>query len=251
MKIQIRTIDSIVPYAKNPRKHSKASVDKIARSIQEFGWKQPIVVDTEGVIVMGHGRLAAAKQLGMTEVPVHIADDLNPAQIKALRIADNRVQEESEWDYTALKLEVLDLKLEEVDLSVLGFDSNEFDAFMVGEGELAGGDELPAEGEIEARSKLGDLWQLGDHRLMCGDSTDAAAVARLLEGISPHLMVTDPPYGVNYDPSWRSKYIKNHPLKGSVGKVENDHQADWAVSYSLSGCSVIYIWHSQKMVLKF
>src|SRR6266567_6144851 len=176
-------IEKPIPYARNSRKIPQRAVDKVAASIREFGWRQPIVVDREGVIIVGHTRLLAAQKLGLKEAPVHVADNLTPAQVRAYRLLDNRSHEESAWDEDLLGLELLDLKGMGVDLDLTGFDSDEIDELLAranGEG-LTDEDSLPEVPETPV-SVTGDLWVLGQHRLVCGDATLAASYDRVLAG---------------------------------------------------------------------
>ena len=199
MEIQTVGIDEVVPYAKNPRKND-AAVDKVAGSLKEFGWRQPIVVDAEMVVIAGHTRLAAARKLKLAQVPIHIATDLTANQIKAYRIADNRVSQEAKWDDDLLALELADLDLENYDLGLTGFDDDELAALMaeaVTEG-LVDEDQVPPEPETPV-TVLGDIWQLGRHRVMCGDSTSIDAVDTLLDGHTPDMVFTDPPYNVAFN----------------------------------------------------
>jgi DNA modification methylase len=202
MKIALVDIKRVVPYARNPRKNA-AAVANVAASLKEFGWRQPIVVDSEMVIVVGHTRYLAAQQLGMDKVPVHVAEGLSPAQVKAYRIMDNRSHEDSEWDDSLLALEITDLKDEDFDLELTGFDEDELSeklaAGIVGTAGLTDPDDVP-EPPDEAITQPGDLWVLGDHRLMCGDSGNPADLDRLLAGASIHLVNTDPPYNVKVEP---------------------------------------------------
>ena len=199
MDIQTVGIDEVIPYAKNPRKND-AAVDKVAGSLKEFGWRQPIVVDAEMVVIAGHTRLAAARKLKLDQVPIHIATDLTANQIKAYRIADNRVSQEAKWDDDLLALELADLDLENYDLGLTGFDDDELAALMaeaVTEG-LVDEDQVPPEPETPV-TVLGDIWQLGRHRVMCGDSTSIDAVDTLLDGHTPDMVFTDPPYNVAFN----------------------------------------------------
>jgi DNA modification methylase len=238
MKVETAAIETVVPYARNPRKN-EAAVAKVAASIKEFGWRQPIVVDSEMVIIAGHTRLGAARMLGMTNVPVHIAKDFTPQQIKAYRIADNRVGQEAEWDEDLLRLELLDLESLDFDLSETGFDDDELAALMadIEEG-LTDPDDVPDAPE-EPVTVAGDVWLLGKHRLVCGDSTDADDVAKCMNGVEPHLMVTDPPYGLGLDASWREDALGG---KRADGKVENDDRADWREAWALFPGDVAYVW---------
>lgn len=198
MQIQTVDIETVIPYAKNPRKN-EAAVDKVAGSLKEFGWRQPIVVDAEMVVIAGHTRLAAARKLGLKEVPIHTATDLTANQIKAYRIADNRVSQEAKWDEDLLALELADLDLENYDLGLTGFDDDELAALMaeaVTEG-LVDEDQVPPEPETSV-TVLGDIWQLGRHRVMCGDSTSIDAVDQLMESRPADMVFTDPPYGMSY-----------------------------------------------------
>jgi DNA modification methylase len=203
MDIKTVDIEKIIPYAKNPRKND-AAVGKVAASLKEFGFRQPIVVDAEMVVIAGHTRLAAARKLKLNQVPIHIATDLTANQIKAYRIADNRVSQEAKWDDDLLALELADLDLENYDLGLTGFDDDELAALMaeaVTEG-LVDEDQVPPEPETPV-SVLGDIWQLGRHRVMCGDSTSIDAVDQLLIAEKIDLILTDPPYGIGYGGSMK------------------------------------------------
>jgi DNA modification methylase len=198
MKIEMRPIDLIKPYPQNPRVND-AAVDAVVASLKEFGWRQAIVVDDEGVIVVGHTRHKAALKMGLTEVPVHVATDLSPAQARAYRIADNQTASIAEWNADLLGLELAGLKEMEFDLTQLGFDADEL-ARLTGT-EVSPGlsdpDETPEPPE-DAITQPGDLWLLGDHRLLCGDSTKSEDVERLMDGARATLCATDPPYLVDY-----------------------------------------------------
>ena len=200
MKVEMRPIANIKPYVNNPRVNDPA-VDVVATSIREFGFRQPIVVDTEGVIVCGHTRFKAAQKLGLAKVPVHVAKDLTPAQIKAYRIADNKSAELAEWDMELLPLEIRGLQEMDFDLEVLGFDADEL-GILLAPAEVEGltDADLVPEPPAEATTRRGDLWLLGDHRLLCGDSGSTEDVDRLLDGQPIHLVNTDPPYNVKVEP---------------------------------------------------
>lgn len=201
MKIQKVAIDKVIPYERNPRKN-EAAVAKVADSLNEFGWKQAIVVDSEMVIIAGHTRLLAAKQLGMKEVPILVADDLTPAQVKAYRLADNRTHEESEWDKAALAIELGELGDLDYDLRYTGFDPEEIKGLKAlaeaVENGLKDEDDCP-EVAAEPVSRLGDIWLLGRHRVMCGDSTRIDQVEQLIAGSLADMVFTDPPYNVDYE----------------------------------------------------
>ena len=188
MNIQTKQLAEIKPYERNPRKNDEA-VKYVAESIKQFGFKVPIVVDKDGVIVAGHTRYKAAKKLNMTEVPCIVADDLTDEQIKAFRLADNKVAEKAEWDFDLLDIE-LDGILE-IDMESLGFEFEEEETEPAEVEE----DDFEAELPEEPKAKLGDIYQLGRHRLMCGDSTDKETVAKLMDGARADMVFTDPPYG--------------------------------------------------------
>lgn len=200
MQIETWPIDRPQPYDKNPRLNDDA-VEAVARSIQEFGFRQPIVVDEDGVVIIGHTRLKAAKKLGLTEVPVHVARGLAPEKVKALRLADNKTAELAEWNLELLPIELAELQGMDFDLGLLGFDQDEL-AKLLDPGAqdgLCDSDEIPLPPD-EAITKPGDLWILGDHRLLCGDSSKPADLDRLLDGQPIHLCNTDPPYNVKVEP---------------------------------------------------
>ena len=187
MQIIEKNIKELIPYEKNPRKNDQ-SVDKVANSIKEFGFKVPIVVDKNNIIVCGHTRYKAAKKLKLAVVPCVVADDLTEEQIKAYRLADNKVGEDSEWDIDLLGEELDDIL--DIDMSDFGFDlSEEEEEIEVIE------DEVPE--DVEPVAKMGDIWQLGRHRLMCGDSTSVTDIDKLLNGVHCELYLSDPPYGVD------------------------------------------------------
>lgn len=194
MEIEYWDIDKLVPYARNPRKNDDA-VPKMAGLIKEFGFKVPVVIRSDGEVIDGHLRLKAARQLGMKEVPVVLADEWTPAQVKAFRLAVNRSAEWAEWDDDLLKLELDDLKLEDFDLDLIGFEDVALDDG--GTEGLTDPDEVP-EMQEKPVTRQGDIWLLGKHRLMCGDSTDAGSVALLMAGEKADMVFTDPPYGVSY-----------------------------------------------------
>ena len=200
MKIELWNINRVKPYENNPRINDDA-VDAVAASIREFGFRQPIVVDTEGVIIVGHTRYKAALKLGLEKVPVHVAKDLTPEQIRAYRIADNKTAELAEWNYDLLPIELSQLGEAGFDLQLLGFDQDELAQLLdpgVKDG-LTDPDDVP-EPPDAAITQPGDLWILGDHRLLCGDSSKPEDVDRLLGGNPIHLVNTDPPYNVKVEP---------------------------------------------------
>ena len=194
-------VSELTPYARNARTHSPAQVAQIAASIREFGWTNPILVDGERGVIAGHGRLLAARQLGMTKVPTLELSHLTPAQRRAYALADNRLALSAGWDEDLLRVELAELGAEGFDLALTGFDEVEIASFLAEPSSgLTDPDAVPSPPEVPV-SRLGDVWILGRHRLVCGDCTDAAVVEAVLAGVRPHLMVTDPPYGVAYDPA--------------------------------------------------
>ncbi len=244
-RIEMRPVDQLVPYAKNARKHPKAQIDKIAASMREFGFNAPVLVDGNGVLIAGHGRVMAAKQAGYTEVPVVPLEHLSDAQRRAYIIADNRLAEDATWDEALLAEEMKSLADEgAVDLSLIGFEMGELDKILgrlQSGGSVDGEDDTPDVPTVPI-SRAGDLWQMGQHRLICGDSTSAASVSRLLNGVVPLLMVTDPPYGVEYDPKWRTE--AGYGSAGQAnGVVQNDDRADWREAWALFPGDVAYVWH--------
>jgi len=191
MQIVEKKVTELKAYEKNPRKNEKA-VAPVAESIKEFGFKVPIIIDSDGVIVAGHTRVSAAKKLGMKSVPCIVADDLTPDQIKAFRLADNSTAQIAEWDLSLLKDELMDL---DFDMSLFGLEKEIKDIERIFAPEIIE-DEVPEVDEKNIITKLGDIWQLGRHRLMCGDSTDALNYKHLTQGVKADLVFTDPPYGM-------------------------------------------------------
>lgn len=215
MQITEVAVEALIPYAKNSRTHDDAQVAQIAASIKEFGWTNPILVDGDKGIIAGHGRLMAARKLGMTKVPVIELKDMTEAQKKAYVIADNKLAMNAGWDNEFLTLELKDLEEEGFDLSLTGFDDKELDALLnVIEGTegLTDEDDVPEVPE-EPKTKLGDIYILGNHRLMCGDSTSIDAVEKLMDGNKVDLVFTDPPYNVAFNGrSGKHDVIKNDNL---------------------------------------
>jgi len=194
--IELRNIDTIIPYDKNPRINDNA-VDAVAASLKEFGFRQPIVVDKDGVIVCGHTRYKAALQLDLKKIPVHVATDLTPEQIKAYRIADNKTADLAQWDYEILPIELSELMDAGFDMNLLAFDEKELVKLL--DTDVTQGNTDPdavPEPPDEAITQPGDVWILGNHRLMCGDSSSEADLDTLLDGKTIHLVNMDPPYNV-------------------------------------------------------
>jgi len=214
----------------------------MAASIQEFGFKIPILARSDGEVVDGHLRLKAAQKLGLNEVPVILCDEWTPAQVKAFRLLVNRSVNWAEWDEELVALEIEELRAVDFDLSLTGFDRLEIDEFLFRTDNDEGADsDLP---EVPQRpvTAPGDIWICGEHRVLCGDSTSVDAVAALLRQASPTLMVTDPPYGVDYDPKWRERAGLGHQRQ--TGTVSNDQQVDWSIAYQLFSGNVAYVWHA-------
>lgn len=264
VSIAFRPIDGLIPYARNSRTHSDAQLAQIAASIEEFGFTNPVLADAKG-IVAGHGRVMAARQLYAAgrslrlpggqaipaySVPVIDCTGWSDAQRRAYIITDNQLALNAGWDADLLKLEALDLQADGFDLSLLGFDEATLTGLLAPpatEGQTDP-DEVPAV-PVEPVSRPGDLWVMGGHRLLCGDSTSADDVARVLGGVKPLLMVTDPPYGVEYDASWRDKALGGRPGGRATGKVKNDDKADWTEAWALFPGDVAYIWHGEKQLV--
>jgi DNA modification methylase len=239
--VEYRPAASLIPYARNARTHSEAQVAQIAASIREFGWTNPILVDADNGVIAGHGRLLAARKLGMADVPVIVLAGLSEAQKRALVIADNKLAMNAGWDSDLLAIELGDLQGLGFDLALTGFDEDELLALMSpGNAGLTDPDDIPELPE-QPVSVRDDVWIMGRHRLICGDSTDADDVAKVLAGVKPNLMVTDPPYGVEYDPAWRRKLGDGKDL--ATGKVLNDDRADWREAWTLFPGDVAYVWH--------
>lgn len=251
LQITYRPIESLIPYARNSRTHSEAQVAQIAASIKEFGWTNPVLIDADGGIIAGHGRIMAGRKLGIKEAPCIVLDNLTEAQRRAYVIADNKLALNAGWDVELLKIELADLKALDFDLSLTGFDPGELGNLLADKTEGLTDEDAVPEAPARAVSVLGDTWVLGKHRLRCGDSTSATDVETLLAGVKPHLMVTDPPYGVEYDANWRNEAARksegmgNRAIgAGAVGRVLNDDRADWKEAYDLFPGDVAYVWHA-------
>jgi DNA modification methylase len=274
MEIIYLPIDTVIPYARNPR-HNASAVDKVVASIAEFGFKQPIVVDIDCTIIVGHTRWLAAKKLDFKEVPVLVATDLTPQQIAAYRIADNRTAEYSSWDDALLGLELQALQDAEYDLDVLGFSERELHDLLLLNQAAADTDEdtCPALAETSI-CKPGDVWLMGEHRLMCGDSTSVTALDTLMAGSWADMVFTDPPYNVDYRPedrpvagvsrTQRGKQATGRPRSqhSALGGIRNDKmrpdefltflRSTFAASITaLKGGGAIYVCHADTAGLLF
>ena len=206
-------IDKLIPYARNARTHSKEQILQLRASLREFGFINPVIVDKDLNIIAGHGRILAAKEEGVKKVPCVFVEHLSEAQKRAYIIADNRLALNAGWDAEMLSVELADLHCEDFDISLLGFDDVELNK-LFGDVDNVQDDDFDVEAELNkpAISQLGDVWELGRHRLVCGDSTKADTFTLLMDGMQANLVVTDPPYNVNY--------------QSSAGKIKNDNMAD-------------------------
>ena len=198
LEVTYRPIESLIPYARNSRTHSDAQVAQIAASIKEFGWTNPVLIDAEGGIIAGHGRIMAGRKLGIKEAPCIVLDGLTEAQRRAYVIADNKLALNAGWDIDLLKIELSDLKALDFDLSLTGFDPGELGNLLADKTEGLTDEDAVPETPARAVTVLGDVWVLGKHRVMCGDSTSVDAVERLCDGRKADMVLTDPPYGVSF-----------------------------------------------------
>lgn len=245
MKLETVAIDSLSLDPANLRKHSARNLDAIGASLRRFGQQKPIVVNAQNVVLAGNGTLTAARAIGWKEIKI-VRSELAGTQATAFGIADNRSAELAEWDDNLADV-LASLKAEDFPLSDIGFDEADLKELVKepepsdtdAEPQIDKAEELRAKWGVEA----GQIWQLGDHKIACGDSTSAEVVARLLGDEKPHLMVTDPPYGVEYDASWRQK-AGLAGLGTATGKVLNDDKTDWREAWALFPGDVAYIWHS-------
>lgn len=246
-KVERRCVADLVPYARNARTHSAEQVDQIAASIREWGWTTPVLVDETGGIIAGHGRVLAAQKLGIKDVPAMTATGWTEAQKKAYVLADNKLALNAGWDNDLLKVELAELAGLDFDMPLLGFSDDEL-ANLLNDptAGLTDPDEVP-EPPVNPVTVEGDVWILGSHRIICGDSTSADVVAKVLGPVKPHLMVTDPPYGVEYDATWRGKAGHANLGKNRTGIVEHDDRADWRDSWALFPGNIAYVWHGGLM----
>lgn len=249
-KTERRPVGELLPYARNARTHSDAQVAQIAASIKEWGWTSPVLIDEDGQIIAGHGRVMAARKLNLTEIPVMVATGWSEAQKKAYVLADNQLALNAGWDMDLLKIEVGELDSEGFDLDLIGFDDKVLAGLLADPTEgFTDPDDVP-ETPVNPVTVLGDVWIMGNHRIICGSSTEADTVSKLLGSVKPHLMVTDPPYGVEYDADWRNnaKRADGTVIGGkAVGKVLNDDKADWREAWALFPGDVAYVWHAGNM----
>jgi DNA modification methylase len=243
-KVERWPIDRLVPYVRNARTHSDEQVAQVAASIREWGWTNPVLVGEDGGIIAGHARVLAGRKLGLAEVPVMLAAGWSEAQKRAYVLADNQLALNAGWNPELLRLELGELAGLDFDLGLIGFDEAQLAALTGSNPGLTDPDEVPEPPAVPVAQR-GEVWQLGRHRLACGDATSADDVARVLAGVQPHLMVTDPPYGVDYDPDWRSKTpgLWTSGQHVAAGKVDNDSRSDWREAWALFPGDVAYVWH--------
>ena len=255
--IKLWLIDRLIPLARNPRTHSEAQIAQIGASIAEFGFNNPILVDTQAGIIAGHGRLLAARKLGLTEVPVIVLDHLSETQKRAYIIADNQLALNAGWDEDLLRVELAALQAEDFNIDLIGFDDRDL-AQLMADQDVDDQANLVPEAPAIPVTVPGDLWLCGKNRVLCGDSTDGAVVSRLLGGKRPFLMITDPPYGIELDSEWRDRAGLNGcgPAEASYMKrtaghtetsISGDTRADWSDAFALvPSLEVAYVFHASK-----
>jgi hypothetical protein len=261
IRIELWPIDRLIPRANNPRTHSREQVARIAASIREFGFTNPILVGADNDLIAGHARLLAAEKLAMKEVPVIVLKHLSPAQRRALVIADNQLAiSGAAWDEELLRIELAILHEEDYDLSLVGFDDIELQRLLEAQDAAPGLIDEDAVPDVQPDpvAKLGDLFILGNHRVICGDCTQPDVVARLLGDAKPLLLITDAPYGIELDSEWRDRaglnscgpaeasYMKKHRTEGHTETtISGDTRADWSEAYELvPSLQVAYCWHA-------
>jgi DNA modification methylase len=241
-------LSRLIEYARNPRKNDHA-VDKVAAAIREFGFRVPIVAKSDGTIIDGHLRFKAARRLALDTVPVLLADDMTPEQIKAFRISVNKVAELAEWDDELLALELSELREADFDLNLIGFDEDELDNLLksMGEesGELLGDEDEVPEAPTQPVTVLGDTWLLGRHRVKCGDSTSITDADALMNGAKASMVFTDPPYGVEYQSNMRTKSQKFDVL------ANDDKFLDITPIIEIYSSGWVFIWTSWKVQTKW
>ncbi len=232
LTVELWPLDRLLPYAANARTHDEAQIAQIAASIAEFGFNAPCLVDDRGILIAGHGRLLGARKLGLTEVPVICLGHLTEAQARAYRIADNRIAENSQWDEAMLAAEMARLHEENVDLSLLGFGDDEIDDLLNTDDGTEGNTDDDAVPEIpaEPKTKPGDIYVLGNHRLLCGDSTVLTNVKKVLDGALADMVFTDPPYNVDYGNAAKDK------MRGNDRRIMNDNLGEGFEKFLYDAC---------------
>jgi DNA modification methylase len=254
MNIELRSIESLQPYSRNPRRNDHA-VQQMMASIREYGFKIPLLVRSDGEVIDGHLRLKAARELQLEQIPVILCDEWTQAQVKAFRLLVNRSATWADWDEQLLAAELAELSALDFDLGLTGFDGKEIDDLLVAPDEEEA-DVVPPLPEIPI-SRAGDLWVCGSHRVLCGDATSQPAVTRLLGDRQPILMVTDPPYGIELDSEWRDRaglngcgpaeasYMKRRTEGHTHTSISSDTRADWSAAFELvPNLQVGYVWHA-------
>jgi DNA modification methylase len=259
IQVELWPIEKLIPRDNNPRTHSREQVAQIAASIQEYGWTNPILAEPDGVLLAGEGRLLAARKLKMKEVPVIPLGHLTLAQRRALVIADNQLALNAGWDEEMLRIELAALHDEDYDLDLLGFEDIELQRLLEAQENAPGLTDEDAVPDVQPDpvSRPGDLWLLGNHRLICGDCTRPEVVARLLGDAKPVLMATDPPYGISLDSEWRDRaglngcgaaepsYMKHRTEGHTNTTISSDTRADWSEAFELvPSIQVAYVWHA-------
>ncbi len=246
-------IDKLIPSNSNPRTHNDEQIDQIANSFQEFGFVNPIVVDKDYNVIAGHGRLLAAKKIALKYVPCIVVEHFTNPQKRGYLIADNQIALNASWDDDLLDEELKKLALEDFELGLLGFEDDflkniidDSPGYHAGEDDV--GEILDSDSVI---TQKGDIWLLGEHRVMCGSSTDKSDVNHLIGDRNPFIMITDPPYGVSYDAGWRADqkyFVSRKIIEGSncqkADPIQNDDICDWTEAFSLFGGDVAYVWHA-------
>ena len=247
LKIIYKEVDELIPYVNNPRNNTNA-VDAVASSIKNFGFKNPIVIDDGNEIINGHTRMLAAKKLGLTKVPCILADDLSDEEIKAFRLADNKTSELAEWDFDLLNSELEEITEMDLDFDMSDFGFEELEKL---EDIEAVEDDYSLDEEIIYKTKAGDVWLLGNHRLMCGDSTKQNDVDKLMNGIKADLLLTDPPYNINYQGCTSDKLtIKNDSMEDEEFRRFLVDTFMCANNVMNPGAS-FYIWHGESESYNF
>ncbi|WP_395066169.1 site-specific DNA-methyltransferase [Paraburkholderia silvatlantica] len=247
--IEQRPVAALNAYARNARTHSEVQLAQLCDSMREWGFTIPVLVAEDDTIIAGHGRVEAAKRLGYDAVPVIVARGWTAQQIRAYVLADNRLAENAGWDDALLVAELEALTLDGFAIGLAGFSESDMDRLLRGARGRDDEDDVP-EAPANPVTVPGDVWVLGSHRLVCGDSTDGEVTAAALAGVRPALMVTDPPYGVEYDADWRNRVVMKpgermgaHGTR-STGKVLNDARADWREAWAHFPGDVAYVWHA-------